>query len=63
MAEISSTGTLKGFGKGLREWGQQKISVCTKQWGEKEVEIGKLTKLSYKKKEGFHRGVQQKIRY
>ena len=27
------------------------------------MEIGKLTKLSYKKKEGFHRGVQQKIRY
>ena len=34
-----------------------------KQWEEKEVEIGKQTKLSYKKKKGFHRGVQQKIRY
>ena len=62
-APLSSTGTLKGFGKGLREWGQQKILVCMKQWGEKEMEIGKLTKLSYQKKEGFHRGVQQKIRY
>ena len=31
--------------------------------GEKEMEIGKLTKLSYQKKEGFHRGVQKKKRY
>ena len=27
-----------------------------KQWEEKEVEIGKQTKLSYQKKEGFLRG-------